>query len=194
MNEKKSPFGMLCKSYRARLSFNETDMGEKIEELGYSLGKKSGSSRQAAINMFEHSIDPPDASRKQHRDPPLDYVEACAELFKFSTPEKYELFCAALNSSEKIIIDPALFDSLEKTIADPPISDSKNESNAKLTIKDILVAVIVSLYLGREKIPEIEKKFLKNPYSKENKKSYESWSTLQCAVDGFVDLVKRDAL
>jgi hypothetical protein len=100
-------------------------MGIEIEKLGYKLGKKSDSSRQSPINMLEHSIDPPDAPRKQHRDPPLEYVEVCSQLFKLSPSEKYGLFTAALNSSEKIVIDPDLFAS---------------------TIKELLTDVIVSFY------------------------------------------------
>jgi hypothetical protein len=150
-------------------------MGVEIEKLGYKLGKKSDSSRQSPINMLEHSIDPPDAPRKQHRDPPLEYAKVCSQLFKLFPPEKYELFTAALNSSEKIVIDPDLFDS---------------------AIKKLLIDVIVSLYLGREKLPEMEKECdsLKYSLKDEDKDLSKKWDTFKEAVNEMVNIIKNYAL
>ncbi|MDR2010725.1 MAG: hypothetical protein LBQ22_09615 [Bacteroidales bacterium] len=105
MNEKKSPFGDLCHQHRGKFHLSEQAMGQKIEELGYKLGNKPDSNKQPVVSQFEREIDPVNVDRKQHRDPPLEYVETCAELFKLSSPEKYSLFVAALDSSEKIVID-----------------------------------------------------------------------------------------
>jgi hypothetical protein len=150
-------------------------MGVEIEKLGYKLGKKSESSKQSPINMLEHSIDPPNTSRKQHRDPPLEYVEACSQLFELSPPEKYELLTAALNSSEKIVIDLDLFDS---------------------TIKELLIDVIVSLYLGCEKLPEIEIECdsLKYSLKDEDKDLSKKWDAFKKAVNEIANIMKNRAL
>jgi hypothetical protein len=80
-------------------------MGRRIEELGYKLGARPGSNKQPVVSQFEREPDPADSDRKQHRDPPLGYIEACAKLFDLSSGQKYTLFVAALQSSEKIVID-----------------------------------------------------------------------------------------
>jgi hypothetical protein len=117
MNDKKSLFGDLCHMHRVRLHLSEAEMGQKIEELGYKLGSKPGSSRQPVISQFERAIDPPGATRKHHRDPPLDYVETCARLFKLNPAQRYDLFVAALKSSEKVIIDEVIInDKIKETI------------------------------------------------------------------------------
>jgi hypothetical protein len=175
MNEKKSPFGILCRTHRARLSLNETDMGVKIEELHYPLGKKSGSSRQSPVNMFEHSKDPPDTSRKQHRDPPLEYVEVCSVLFDLSPPEKYELFRTALDSSEKIFVDPDVFDP---------------------SMRGLLIDAITCLYLGREKIPEMEEECGSSPYNlrDEDRDLSKKWGGFKKALIELAEVLKNHKL
>jgi hypothetical protein len=137
MNEKKSPFGDLCHQYRGNLHLSEQAMGQKIEELGYKLGAKPGSNKQPVISQFERVIDPEGAIRKQHRDPPLEYVEACAKLFELSSEQKYSLFVAALQSSEKIVFDGkaiegSIKDSMIKIIASLIVSCT--EADKAITI------------------------------------------------------------
>jgi hypothetical protein len=103
MKGKKSSFGELCHRYRGT-KMTEQDMGEKIEEMGYKLGINPGKNKQPLISQYERIIGPDSVSQKQHRDPPLDYVETCAKLFELPPLEKYGLFVAALQSSENIVI------------------------------------------------------------------------------------------
>lgn len=105
MSLKKSLFGELCRRHRRNMT--EQEMAKKILEMenSYKLGKKPAKSKQPLVSQFEREFDLKGIQRKQHRDPPLDYVETCANLFELSPPDKYDLFVAAMQSSKKIIFD-----------------------------------------------------------------------------------------
>jgi hypothetical protein len=163
MNNKKSPFGDLCHMYRVRQYPSEAEMGQKIEELGCKLGSKPGSNRQPVISQFERAISSQEAPNKQHRDPPLDYVEACAQLFKLNPAQKYDLFVAALYSSEKIVIDTAAID------------EEKN------TILCFLAALFIASKKG----------FKTLIYDEDSNGLYNAWQGLKNASDRFVDEIKK---
>jgi hypothetical protein len=183
MNEKKSPFGDLCHQYRGRLHFSEQAMGQKIEEMGYRLGDKPGSNKQPVISQFERESDLPDSGHKLHRDPPLEYVEACAGLFGLSFTEKYSLFVAALKSSKKLVID-------EKVI--------------KGAVKDSIIRVIASLILScteadkaitlidEDKNQPIDKYSL-DKYSEiqSAKTVLEKWSNLVKSAESIIDEINQ---
>lgn len=163
MNDKKSPFGDLCHMHRVSLHLSEAEMGQKIEELGCKLGSKQGSNRQPVISQFERAIDPPGVPRKQHRDPPLNYVETCARLFELNPVQRYELFVAALDSSEKIVIDKAAID------------EEKN------TILCFLAALFIASKKG----------FKTLIYDEDSNGLYNAWQDLKNASDRFIDEIKK---
>jgi hypothetical protein len=174
MNEKKSPFGDLCHQYRGSNHLSEQTMGQKIEELGYRLGAKPGGNKQPVVSQFEREIDPEDAKRRQHRDPPLEYVETCAKLFMLSSEQKYALFEAALQSSEKIVI---------------------NKKAIEGGIKDDIIQLITSLILSFTEMDKIIEKDKKRGYldgSQLKLKHY--WEALNKASQGFIEEIKKHAL
>jgi hypothetical protein len=165
MNDKKSPFGDLCHMHRVSLHLSEAEMGQKIEELGCKLGSKQGSNRQPVISQFERAIDPPGVPRKQHRDPPLNYVETCARLFELNLVQRYELFVAALDSSEKIVIDKAAIDE---------------------EMKKIMSCLLAALFVS-------SKKDVKTLIDDDNNNSLynKAWIGLKNAPDRFIDEIKK---
>jgi hypothetical protein len=178
MNEKKSVFGDLCHQFRGRLHLSEQTMGQKIEERGYKLGVKPGSNKQPVISQFEREIAPLNASHKKHRDPPLEYVEACAKLFELKSSEKYSLFVAALNSSERIVIDKNAI-----------------EGNAK----DRIINIIGSLLLSCTKLDEIIEKdkkeiLFRQSASYQDKDLVDAWNTLEKASQNFSEKIKQHPL
>ena len=103
MNQKKSIFGDLCHQYRGRLHISEREMGKKIGESEYKIGKNPRNNKQPVISQFERILDHGNTKRKQHRDPPLEYVEACSKVFGLPASEKFGLFASAFLSSEEIV-------------------------------------------------------------------------------------------
>jgi FtsZ-binding cell division protein ZapB len=146
----------------------EQDMGEKIEEMGYKLGITSGNNKQPLISQYERIIGPDSVSQKQHRDPPLDYVETCAKLFKLPPLEKYGLFVAALQSSENIVI---------------------SKKSIEGFIENDIIKIIASIILSSNEIAKINEKEAElleelggderysahNKLRSENEKLFDAW-------------------
>jgi len=179
MNEKKSLFGDLCYRYRGKLHITEQEMGEKIEKLGYKLGKEKGKNKQPLISQFERKMEK-GTGWKQHRDPPLEYVEVCAKLFELAPSEKYDLFIAALQSSEKLIFDRNTID-----------GEIEKES----------ISIILSLILSGKKLGNIIKKYKENkqksrlytyPEDKNDMDYVLAWEKLLNTSQQMIDLVKKD--
>jgi hypothetical protein len=177
MNEKKSPFGDLCYKYRGRDHLTQQAMGQKIEELGYSLGNLSGGNRQPVISQFEREIDPEGAEHKQHRDPPLDYVEACAKLFNLSSEQKHTLFEAALHSSEYITI---------------------NTKAIEGEIKNDIIRIIISIILSCAEIDKLKKedkgRKIETPLHPDQRYLLTIWDLLIKASKEYFDVIKQHAL
>ena len=140
------------------------------------MGNKPDSNKQPVVSQFEREIDPVNVDRKQHRDPPLEYVETCAELFKLSSPEKYSLFVAALDSSKKIVIDK---DAIEGGI------------------KTEIIKIVTSLLLSCTELDKIiakdEDSKKKNthytyPYDERERELLEKW---KCFIDAFQCLIEE---
>jgi len=180
MNDTKSPFGDLCYQYRGKLHIKEHEMGIKIVELGYELGKKKGSDKQPLISQFERKQEPDGPGSKQHRDPPLDYVEVCARVFELAPPEKFDFFIAALQSSEKLIFD-------------------RNAINGE--VEKEIISIILSLILSGKELGNIIKthnekkqKSLRYIYP-DNKNDIDYLSAWEMLVKGsqkLIDLVKTN--
>jgi len=177
MKKTKSRFGITCASKRGRLS--EQDMGREIENLGYKLGKDLNSNKQPVISQFEHELDGDEAKRKQHRDPPLDYVETCATLFKLSKVEEYGLFIDALMSSETIAIDAEVLDGV---------------------LKEDIIKVIAALVLSNSELKycvEKEKSLRESDkamqycnFMSSNKKLLDAWKTVVKSSQEIVNEIK----
>jgi hypothetical protein len=177
MNDKKSPFGDLCHQYRVRDHLTQQEMGVKIEELEHRLWANQGGNKQPLISQFEREIDPEGAEHKQHRDPPLDYVEACAKLFNLSSEQKYALFEAALQSSEKIVI-----------------STKSIEGN----LKDNIIQIITSLMLlPSTRIGELtkleEEERLGDIKDAKLLTLFRYWSALKIASKNFIKEIRQFA-
>jgi hypothetical protein len=180
MDEKKSLFGVLCVINRAKHHIKEKEMGQKIEDLGYKLGREKGSNKQPLISQFERKLEPDGPGRTQHRDPPLDYVEVCAKLFELSPPEKYDLFIAALQSSEKLIFDRNAIDG---------------------EIEEEIISIILSLILSGKKLGNIVKKHQENkqksllyvyPENTNDREYYFAWDNLSKASQRLIEVVRKN--
>jgi len=181
MNDKKSPFGDLCHQYRGKIHLSEQEMGKKIEELGYKLGKDKGKNKQPLISQFERKLEPEGPSRTQHRDPPLDYVEVCARVFKLAPPEKYDLFIAALQSSEKLVFDRNAIDDGE--------------------IEKEIISIVLSLILSGKKLGNIVKNHKENkqkslsytyPENDDDRKYYLAWEKLLNTSQEMIEIVRNN--
>jgi hypothetical protein len=104
MSDKISPFGVSCKKLR-------TDNGNISQA---EMGEKLGGYTQSQVSAFERVVDAPNDKTKKHKDPPLDYVERCADFFKLKGKERFDLYVAALKSSEKITFELDMIQSLHK--------------------------------------------------------------------------------
>jgi hypothetical protein len=180
MSLKKSAFGELCHKHRGKMTEQEMSKTFIEDDIGYKLGKKPAKSKQSLISQFEREFDPEGAIRKQHRDPPLEYVEACAKLFELPLSEKYDLFVSALQSSENIVFD---------------------KNNIEGHIKREIIEIILSLILSGRKLGNIIKKHQEN---KRKSLSYTSpnndtdmqfifaWEQLLKASQDMINVVKRN--
>jgi transcriptional regulator with XRE-family HTH domain len=102
MKRQRSPFKCLCDKHRIDYIWPATDKevtnpGITIEEMAKALGyvDKKGDGQQSRLSQYEN----------RQEGPPLDLVEKYAEFFKLDSAGKFDLFYAALESSNEIRID-----------------------------------------------------------------------------------------